>query len=156
MDPLNASMKNLLYPDEVVKYIPKFEHLYIVTNKGRVFSEKKGHVYVTLKGEKYAATVYKELKTFDVRGYKAVCLSHKDVFTTIKKRNYYIHELVVITFLGQYNKSYFKIVHINKKKDDNRLENLKLDFRRKDKDFIEKYKRQERMLALLEDYSIAE
>ncbi|MGM9535943.1 MAG: hypothetical protein ACI3VR_11845 [Intestinibacter sp.] len=153
MDPLNAAMKNLLYPGEVVKYIPKFEHIYAITSKGRVFSEKKGRVYVTLKGEEYAATVYKELKAFNVRGYKAVCLSYKDIFTTIKKKNYYIHELLVTTFLGGYNKYFFRIRHINNKKDDNRLENLKLEFRRKDKDFIEDYKRQQRMLELLNDYS---
>lgn len=150
MDSINTELKNLLYAGEVAKYIPGFDK-YIVTSKGRVFSAKKESVYVTLKGKRYEATMYKELKPFYVRGYKAVCLSNTDVFGKNERKNYYIHELVMIAFMGQYNKSYLKIVHINKKKSDNRLENLKLEFRKKDEAFIAKYKQQQRILAVLDN-----
>lgn len=62
------------------------------------------------------------------------------------RKKFYIHELVWITFMGDYAKHYFKIKHINKNKLDNRLNNLALEFRKKDKKFIDKYVYQSKLL----------
>ena len=48
--------------------------------------------------------------------------------------------------MGDYAKHYFKIKHINKNKLDNRLNNLALEFRKKDKKFIDKYVYQSKLL----------
>lgn len=140
---LSSNLKYILDEGEVAKYIYGHDE-YIVTNKGRVFSAKKTNQYVTLKGKVYKATTYRELKAFNIRGYKAVCLSIKNEFGQSKGKNCYIHDLVILGFYGYYDRQYLKIIHKNRKKDDNRLENLKLSFRKKDKEFIEEYEEQER------------
>lgn len=155
MTAIDSNLKSILKDGEVAKYVDGFNNKYAVTNMGRVFSAKRELTYTTLKGEKYIATIYRELKLFNVRGYKAVCLSKVDIYGVNTRKNYYVHELVFLSFYGMYNKAFFKIIHINKKKEDNRLNNLKLEFRQKDKDFIEKYKNQQKILQHLKDYSIA-
>lgn len=129
-----------------MKQIEGFDD-YIVTSTGRVLSTKKRVHTTTLDGVTYEAIIYKVLKTSVVRGYETVNLSNGAV-----RKKCYIHELVFNAFIGEYDKCYFKIKHINGNKLDNKLENLKLEFRKKDKSFIDKYTYQNKLLRCLNEY----
>ena len=142
----DRNFKLYLYPNETAKAVEGFED-YLVTDTGRVLSTKKRVRTTTLEGKTYEAIIYRELKATLVRGYKTVTLSDKK-----KRKNCYIHELVFKTFIGEYDKCYFKIKHINQDKLDNSLENLKLEFRKKDSKFIEKYVYQNKILDCLNEY----
>lgn len=52
---------------------------------------------------------------------------------------FYIHYLVFVLFKGSFDKQFFRIVHKNGDTFDNRAENLKIQFRRKSRRFIEQY-----------------
>lgn len=130
---MDNNLKMYLRDGETAKSINGFND-YIVTSDGRIFSTKKRVQACTLDGKVYEVIIYRELKATPVRGYKTVTLSNKK-----NRKNYYIHELVFNTFMGGYDKSYFKICHINGDKNDNSLDNLKLEFRKKDKKFIDRY-----------------
>ena len=143
---MDNNLKLFLNPDETVRYIKNFND-YIITSEGRVFSSKKRVRTTTLDGKVYEAIIYKELKPTLVRGYKTVNLSNKYI-----RKKCYIHELVFIAFIGEFNKYYFKIRHINGDKLDNGPDNLKLEFRKKDKKFIEKYEYQQRISECLNEY----
>lgn len=140
--------KNLM-KDTISKYLNEGEKAapvlgfddYYITSTGRVFSSKTKFEYQTLDKVNYGCIAWKELKPTIVRGYKTVNLSNRNV-----RKKFYIHELVWITFMGDYVKHYFKIKHINKNKLDNRLNNLALEFRKKDKKFIDKYVYQSKLL----------
>lgn len=140
---MDKNLQLFLQPNESVKPIEGFED-YLITSTGRVLSTKKRVKTTTLDNKTYEAIIYKDLKTTLIRGYKTITLSHKK-----KRKNCYIHELVFKTFIGEYDKYYFKIVHINKNKLDNNLENLKLEFRKKDQKFIDKYVYQNKILNCL-------
>lgn len=143
---MDHNLKLALYPGETVRPIEGFEG-YLVTSTGRVLSAKKKVTTTTLDNKTYECIIYKELKTSIVRGYKTVNLSSNKT-----RKKFYVHELVLNNFLGQFDKAYFKIRHINNDKLDNRLENLKLEFRRKDQKFIDKYVYQSKLLRCLNDY----
>ena len=143
---MDRNLKLVLYPGETVKPIEGFEG-YLVTSTGRVLSTKKRVHTTTLEGKVYECILYKELKTSIVRGYKTVNLSSNKT-----RKKCYVHELVLNNFLGQFDKAYFKIKHINGDKLDNRLENLALEFRKKDQKFIDKYVYQSKLLRCLNEY----
>lgn len=140
---MDKNLQLFLQPNESAKQIEGFED-YLITNTGRVLSMKKRVKTTTLDNKTYEAIIYKELKTTLIRGYKTITLSHKK-----KRKNCYIHELVFKTFIGEYDKCYFKIKHINQDKLDNNLDNLKLEFRKKDQKFIDKYVYQNKILNCL-------
>lgn len=143
---MDRNLKLVLYPGETVKPIEGFEG-YLVTSTGRVLSAKKKVTTTTLDNKVYECILYRELKTSIVRGYKTVNLSSNKT-----RKKCYVHELVLNNFLGQFDKAYFKIKHINGDKLDNRLENLALEFRKKDQKFIDKYVYQNKLLRCLNDY----
>lgn len=143
---MDRNLKLYLNEGETVKTINGFED-YIVTSEGRIFSAKKRVQTTTLDGKVYQAIIYKELKTTLVQGYKTVTLSNRK-----KRKNCYIHELVFKSFFGEFDKSYFKIRHTNGDKLDNSLDNLKLEFRKKDKKFIDRYVYQTSILNCLNEY----
>ena len=145
---IDRNLKRFLYPNETAKRIKDFED-YFITDTGRVLSTKKRIKTTTLEGQTYEAIIYRELKTSLMNGYKTVTLSDKK-----RRKNCYIHELVFNAFYeGVHDKYYFRIKHINGDKLDNNLENLKLEFRKKDQKFIDKYVYQNKILRNLKDYS---
>lgn len=146
MDNMDYNLRLVLYPGETVRPIEGFEG-YLVTSTGRVLSAKKKVTTTTLDNKVYECIIYKELKASIVRGYKTVNLSSNKT-----RKKFYVHELVLNNFLGQFDKAYFKIKHINNNKLDNRLENLALEFRRKDQQFIDKYIYQSKLLRCLKEY----
>lgn len=143
---MDNNLKLFIADDEVVKPIPNFED-YLITSTGRIFSTKKRVSTTTLDNKTYEAIIYKELKPSIVRGYKTVNLSNGKT-----RKKFYIHELMFNTFLGQFDKHYFKIRHNNRNKLDNSLDNLSLEFRKKDKKFIDKYVYQTSILNCLNEY----
>lgn len=140
---MDSNLRLFLHQGETVKPIEGFED-YLITDTGRVLSTKKRVRTTTLDGQTYEAIIYRELKVGIIQGYKTVNLSNKK-----KYKKFYIHELVFKNFIGEYDKYYFRIKHINRDKLDNRLENLKLDFRKKDQKFIDKYVYQNKILNCL-------
>lgn len=51
----------------------------------------------------------------------------------------FVHDLVFVSFKNYFDKRFFRIIHKNGNTLDNRVENLKIQFRRKDEKFIERY-----------------
>lgn len=143
---MDRNLKLFLNDNETVKPIEGFED-YLVTDTGRVLSTKKRVSTTTLDNKVYQAIIYKELKTSIVKGYKTVNLSNKGT-----RKKCYVHELVFTAFLGEFDKYYFKIIHTNGDKLDNSLDNLKLEFRKKDSKFIDKYVYQSNILSCLKEY----
>ena len=125
-----------LFNGERATLILGYEDYYITTT-GRVFSAKKKVEYETLNGVKYQAIVYKELNQMNVKGYKVVSLSRRKEGA----KKFYIHDLVYRNFIGDFNKQ-----------EDNNLNNLMLEFRKKDSKFIEKYFYQKKLLNCLNEY----
>ena len=140
---MDRNLKLFLNDNETVKPIKDFED-YLVTDTGRVLSTKKRVQTSTLDNKTYEAIIYKELKTSIVRGYKTVNLSSGKI-----RKKFYVHELVFTAFLGEFDKYYFRIIHTNGDKLDNKLENLTLKFRKKDQKFIDKYVYQSSILRCL-------
>ena len=140
---MDKNLQLFLKPNESAKIIEGFED-YLITSTGRVLSTKKRVKTTTLDNKVYQAIIYKELKVGIIQGYKTVNLSHKK-----KYKKFYIHELVFKNFIGEYDKYYFRIKHINGDKLDNNLDNLKLEFRKKDSKFIDKYVYQSKILNCL-------
>ncbi len=90
--------------NEIFKDIPGFENRYRVSNLGNIYS-KVSKLY---------------LKPTDMDGYERIRLKDKNnIF-----KNFRIHRLVVLTFIGEIR--YKSIDHINRIKNDNRLENLRI------------------------------
>lgn len=143
---MDSNLRLFLNEGETVKPIEGFSG-YLVTSTGRVLSAKKKVTTTTLDNKTYECIIYKELKTSIVRGYKTVNLSSNKT-----RKKFYVHELVLNNFLGQFDKAYFKIKHVNGDKLDNRLENLALEFRKKDQKFIDKYVYQNKLLRCLNEY----
>lgn len=140
------SLKKLLYYGETVKPVRSFDN-YWVTNLGRVFSSKKRVSYRTLNGINYECIIWKELKPFYTHQYKSVTLVSKGK----KRKNCYIHNLIYESFIGSYDKHYFKIIYLDKDPENCTLENLKLDFRNKSRQNLLKYNRQKHLLDALQD-----
>lgn len=92
-----------------MKPIPRFEG-YFITKNGDVFSKIK----------RYQQKIkLRQLSPFLSRGYKAVSLIQKG-----KSKKVYVHRLVLETFFGECPKGW-QCRHLNGKRDDNRLKNLK-------------------------------
>lgn len=142
---MDTNLQLMLYEGEEARVIRDFED-YIITSQGRVLSAKKKVHTTTLNNKTFECIIYRELSTSIVRGYKTVNLSQKGI-----RKKFYIHELVFNTFVGEYMKAYFKIKHIDSDKLNNRVDNLLLEFRKKDKKFIEKYYYQTRLIHCLND-----
>lgn len=144
-------MKNLskiLYYGEEVKPVKEFDN-YWVSNLGRVFSSKKRVTYRTLNGLEYECIIWKELKPFYTHQYKSVTLVSKGK----KRKNVYIHNLIYESFIGSYDKHYFRIVYRDKDAENCILDNLKLEFRNKSRENILKYNKQMTILNDLIDHS---
>lgn len=149
-------IRTLLFKGEHYKVIEGFNQ-YIITDFGRVFSAKCTITTRTLEGLEYYAYIFKELKaSVNNRGYEVVSLVATNRVPGEKKRQvkkFLVHDLVYRSFIGNFNKGFLRIKHLDKNKLNNNLHNLDLEFRRKDKDFIERYYYQTRLLSCLEDYS---
>lgn len=121
----NNLLKYLKYGEQI-KPIPN-HNAYFITNTGRVFSGKKKIEYETLKGEKYYCIVWKELKQRLTNGYLSVNITDDE---GIRKREY-VHHLVYRSFEGWIDKTVLKIVHRDKDKLNNNINNLGVAFRKK-------------------------
>ena len=119
-------MKYIKY-GELIKPIPNYPN-YFVTNTGRVFSGKYKIEYNTLRGENYRAVIWKELKTRLINGYPAVNITNNYG----ERKTEYVHYLVYQTFEQWVDKRALKIVHLDKDKLNNHIDNLKVVLRKKD------------------------
>lgn len=122
----NNLLKYLRY-GEIIKPIPQYSN-YFATSFGRVFSAKKKIEYDTLKGDKYQAILWKELKPRVVNGYLAINITND----YNQRKTEYIHYLVYIAFNNYLDKSVLKIVHRDKNKLNNNLSNLDITWRKKE------------------------
>lgn len=119
---------------------------YYITSFGRVFSSKITFEYTTLENIDYGCIVWKELKPFYCHQYKSVSLSKKGV----GKKNFYIHKLVYENFYGPYNTYWWKIYFKNGDVSNCSRDNLGLRFKFKSQKKIEQYKKQQRILQVLD------
>lgn len=138
------NLKKLLYYGEEVKPVLGFTNYY-VSNLGRVFSAKKQVNYKTLGGIEYNCVIWRELKAFYTHQYKTVTLVDKGK----KRKNIYVHKLIYETFIGDYDKQYFKIIYKDNDTENCTLDNLKLDFRNKSRAALLKYTKQKAILESL-------
>lgn len=98
--------------------VPGYEGFYEVSDQGRVRGVDRK--VITKKGERDWKG--KLIKASDSNGYLLVQLSKNN-----KNKNYLVHQLVAMAFLGHKPCGHEKVVdHINRKKKDNRAENLRL------------------------------
>jgi hypothetical protein len=67
-------------------------------------------------------------------GYRSVCLSRAG-----KRRNFYVHELVLLVFVGPRPSEKHEALHGNATRDDNRLENLRWGTTKENADDREKH-----------------
>lgn len=95
---------------------------YAVTDCGRVISFWRRRGPLSIFGDDG-----EELRTFDRKdrkgrstGYRSVCLSRDGL-----RRNFYVHELVLVAFVGPRPSPDHEVLHGNGVRDDNRLENLR-------------------------------
>lgn len=105
---------------------------YLVSRDGRVFScwrqRHRGSGPAALLGSRSVIDeTPRELSTFDrmkrggePSGYRSVCLRRDGAH-----RNLYVHELVLLAFVGPRPSPSHEILHGNGQRDDNRLENLR-------------------------------
>jgi hypothetical protein len=106
--------------EEIWKDVPGFEGYYQVSDLGRVRSLERKSMHrgvndIVIKGKPLKPILNK-------KGYCFVGLSVKG-----KVKSYNIHVLVAMAFLGHTpNGNTVVVDHINMKRDDNRLENLRL------------------------------
>lgn len=118
-------LRKLEYGEEI-RPIPGYQN-YFVTNTGRVFSAKYKIEYTTLEKIEYRCVIWKELSQRLIRGYSAVNITNDE---SIRKTEY-VHYLVYEAFEGWVDRKVLKIVHIDKDKLNNNLNNLALEFRKK-------------------------
>ncbi|WP_455543856.1 hypothetical protein [Intestinibacter sp.] len=138
-------LQSLLYYGEEVRPVQEFSN-YWITNLGRVFSSKKRVNYKTLQGVEYECIIWKELKIFYLNGkYKAVTLTEKGN----KRKNVYIAQLVYETFIGKYDKHFYKVCYKDRDTENCNLSNLYLDIRNKTRANLLKYTKQKALLKAL-------
>lgn len=118
-------MKYLRYGEEV-RPIPNYNN-YFATSLGRIFSGKYKIEYNTLQGEKYYCVVWKELKPRLTNGYLSVNITNNE---GIRKREY-VHYLIYETFESWVDRTVLKIVHRDKDKLNNKINNLAVALRKK-------------------------
>jgi hypothetical protein len=107
--------------EEIWKDIPEYEGLYQVSNLGRVKSLPKEWILGRNGAiQRHSGMILKQGVVKD--GYLMVVLSKN-----IKRRGFYVHQLVAMAFLG-HKPNGFKIIvdHINDNPADNRVENLQI------------------------------
>lgn len=91
----------------------------IQLNNGKCINNYKNY-YVFPDGKIYNKIRRKYIKSIkNASGYCYVSLCNKST-----KKNFYVHRLVAMSFLENLNKDRTQVNHINKIRDDNRLENL--------------------------------
>lgn len=123
---IDSNLEKYLNYGEIVKPCQGFSN-YFVTNFGRVFSAKRKIEYDTLRGDKYQAILWKELKPRFTNGYLSVNVTNNE---GIRKREY-IHKLVYEAFNNIVDTTVLKIVHIDHNKLNNNVDNLGVTWRRK-------------------------
>lgn len=138
------NLEKILYYGEIVKPILDWDN-YWVTNLGRVFSSKKKVEYRTLEGNNYSCICWRELKPFYMGRYKAVTLVEKGK----KRKNILIHKLVYEAFNGKIDTKYFKVVYKNGDTENCTLDNLRLDFRNRNRAALMDYVKQKHLLEAL-------
>lgn len=97
---------------EIWKDIPNYEGLYQISNKGRVKNTKTN---------KILSTYLSSYKNDNHTKYYKVDLSKNK-----KKKKYYIHRLMAITFLNLNSDSKFQVDHKNDNSFDNNINNLQI------------------------------
>lgn len=126
---IDSNLLKYLKYGEDIKHIPSYTN-YFATNTGRIFSGKKKIEYETLKGEKYYAVIWKELRPRLVNGYWAVNVMDNEG----KKKTEYVHVLIFKTFSSEFlDRNVLKIVHRDGDKLNNNINNLALNFRKKNR-----------------------
>lgn len=105
--------------EEIWKAIPNYEEGYIVSSIGRVKSLER--IVATKGGFKTnKERILKAHKSKSGYYFVALCLYGK-------KKQYYIHQLMAMAFLGHVpNKFKLVVDHINNDKTDNRIDNLRI------------------------------
>lgn len=94
----------------------------IITSKGKIFEENKD--------------TFNRVNTFVFQNtYEYVVINDYKNNT----HKFYIQDLVFSCFKSSFDSRFFKIVHKNGNTLDNRIDNLRIEFIRKNKLFIEKY-----------------
>lgn len=132
VDTLDTAIKqHLVYGEEIRRIGDNFP-FYYVTNFGRIFSNKQKIDYKMQSGEIYSSIVWRELtqrKTSKNNNYLSVNLYDKNG----KKVRRYVHHLVFKAFnnnsLMDFNT--IKIVHVDKNKENNKLNNLQITWRKR-------------------------
>lgn len=104
---------------EVWKDIPGFEGFYQASNLGHIRSVDR--YAVNKRGYLCHYKSVKRVPTIDKRGYNTLWIR-----SIGPKRNYQVHTLVAMTFLGYTRASGLTINHINGNKSDNRVSNLEV------------------------------
>lgn len=123
---IDSNLLKYLKYGEIVKPIPQYPN-YFVTNFGRVFSAKKKIEYDTLRGDSYQAILWKELKPRLTNGYLSVNVTNNQN----ERKREYIHKLVYEAFNNIVDTTVLKIVHIDHDKLNNNIDNLAINWRRK-------------------------
>lgn len=123
---IDDNLLKLLGYGEQIKQVRNCSN-YFITNTGRVFSGKYKVEYETLLGQNYNCVIWKELRSRITNGYLSINITDDE---GIRKREY-IHYLVYEAFNNWVDRKVLKIVHIDKDKLNNNLNNLALEFRKK-------------------------
>lgn len=97
---------------EIWKDIPDYENLYQISNTGKVKSKKTNKILST-----YLSSYKKDNHT---KYYKV------DLYKNNKRKKYYIHRLMAMTFLELNENSKFQVDHKNDNSFDNNVDNLQL------------------------------
>lgn len=124
---IDSNLFKYLKYGEQIKQINNYNG-YFVTDTGRIFSGKYMIEYKTLKGEKYYCVLWKELKPRIINGYLAINITNNEGV----RKTEYIHYLVYETFNQWVDRRVLKIVHLDKDKLNNNIDNLKVVLRKKD------------------------
>ena len=114
-------IESYLDKDEKYTFIDDNQN-YIITSKGKLFEVENNNFH--------------RIDTFIFQNtyeYAVIYDYEKNPY------KFYIHDLVFTCFKSSFDSRFFNVVHKNGNTLDNRIENLRVEFIRKDKSFIEKY-----------------
>lgn len=114
-------IEEYLDKDEKYTILEKYPKL-IITSKGKIFEENK--------------ETFKRVNTFIFQNTYEYVIINDYKHDTYK---FYIQDLVFSCFKSSFDSRFFKIVHKNGNTLDNRIDNLRIEFIRKNKSFIAKY-----------------
>ena len=104
---------------------------FIITSEGRIF-EKKGE----FEGDIIEQDYFKHVDTYIFQNTYEYAIIY-DFENNLHK--FYMHDLVFVCFKGAFDSRFFRVIHKNGDTLDNRVENLRVEFIRKNRSFIEKY-----------------